>query len=107
MVAEQSDILTYLALLKPELEKIGVTKLGLFGSYAKGNIHRNSDIDIVYEIDSNRFKSTIGSGFKYLAYFDKLQQQIQQRFNTSVDLCDTSTMPLDKKKALLQGAIYV
>lgn len=107
MTIEQNNILSYLAVLKPELEKVGVTKLGLFGSYAKGNTHHNSDIDIVYEIDFNRFKNTIGGGFKYLVFFDKLQQQIQQQFNTDVDLCDASTMPLDKKETLLQGAIYV
>lgn len=104
---EQSNILNYLALLKPELEKVGVTKLGLFGSYAKGNNHHKSDIDIVYEIDFNHFKSIIGGGLKYLVYFDKLRQQIQRQFHTSVDLCDTSTMPLDKKESLLKGVIYV
>ena len=38
-------------LLKPEFEKnYGITRLGLFGSIARNEIHENSDIDIVVEM---------------------------------------------------------
>ena len=36
MTIEQNNILSYLAVLKPELEKVGVTKLGLLAAMPKG-----------------------------------------------------------------------
>ena len=44
-------ILDYLRELKPKLAKDGVTKLGLFGSYAKDKATTNSDIDIVINVN--------------------------------------------------------
>ncbi len=47
----QDDILAYLRQIKPLLEKEGIKKLGLFGSFARGDASFNSDIDIVVETD--------------------------------------------------------
>ena len=44
-------ILAYLSELKPSLEKDGIQKIGLFGSYAKGYAGEDSDIDIVVLAD--------------------------------------------------------
>jgi predicted nucleotidyltransferase len=47
----RESILSELRLLKPEFEKnYGITRLGLFGSIARNEIHENSDIDIVVEM---------------------------------------------------------
>jgi uncharacterized protein len=55
----QSRILAQLRQMLPSLaQKYGVTRLGVFGSVARGQATKNSDIDIVYETKSpNIFKT--------------------------------------------------
>ncbi|MEC9491658.1 nucleotidyltransferase family protein [Flexistipes sp.] len=48
----KEQILQYLREHKKELyEKYGVRKIGLFGSYARGNKSENSDIDLLLELE--------------------------------------------------------
>lgn len=47
-------IIEYLSKHKNEFfQKFGVTKLGLFGSYVRGDANNNSDIDILIELEDN------------------------------------------------------
>ena len=47
----REDIISFISAHKTEFEqKFGVTKIGLFGSYARGEVHEESDIDIVVEL---------------------------------------------------------
>jgi len=46
-------------------ERYGVLKIGLFGSYAKGEATQESDIDIFVELRENRFR-TLASLWVYL-----------------------------------------
>jgi len=48
----KQEILTLLAASKPELEKrFRVKSLALFGSYARGDMTPDSDVDILVEVD--------------------------------------------------------
>lgn len=49
----KDEILDYLRSLKPELQEIGINKIGLFGSYAKGTNDIASDIDITIESNAD------------------------------------------------------
>lgn len=98
------DILNYLTSIKPELEKVGIIKLGLFGSYAKGTADIASDIDITIEQNA---KKRVLRGFDYFIYLEDLRERIMRHFKIQVDLCDTTTMPSDKKERLLKEVIYV
>ena len=53
------------------LTKHGVKKIGLFGSFIRGEQKKNSDIDLIVEFDMNSF----GPQFKGL-------------YNTYTELCD-------------------
>lgn len=99
------EILAYLTSIKPELEKVGITKLGLFGSYAKDRADIASDIDITIEMSDDFLKQY--QGFKGIIYLENLRESIMRHFKIQVDLCDTTTMPNDKKANLLKGVIYV
>ena len=47
-------IINYLSEHKNEFsQKFGVTKLGLFGSYVRDEADKNSDIDILVELENN------------------------------------------------------
>ena len=50
----KSEILTFLRSHKDEMrEKFGFRKIGLFGSYVRGEQREDSDIDLAVEIESS------------------------------------------------------
>lgn len=102
----KEEILDYLREIKPELEKDGITKIGLFGSYAKGTADIASDIDITIETN-NEFTKKF-TGFKALIYLDNLRNNFVRKFKMQVDLCDSAGFKDDvKKQKILKGVIYV
>ena len=91
-------ILDFLKIHKRELEnKFGLTKIGLFGSYARGEANKNSDIDIAVELDS---KNSFRSSFSLLYFLEK-------GLKNKIDLgTEHSLKPLAKEK-VLKEIIYV
>jgi predicted nucleotidyltransferase len=74
----------------PILEDYRVKKIGLFGSYARGEIKENSDIDILIEIEKDIS----------LLDFVGLKQEIEEALGEKVDLVE-----YDKIKPLLRERI--
>ncbi len=101
----KQEILDYLSSLKPELQEIGINRIGLFGSHAKDKADISSDIDVTIE-SSQEFVDKLG-GMKALIYLEELRERIMGRFKVQVDLCDTASMKEEKKKNILTGVIYV
>ena len=70
-----TEILTQLKILKPTLtQSYGVSKIGLFGSFARNQAQPSSDIDIVVEMQPNLLKRS------------RLQQALQEYFGREVDV---------------------
>ncbi|MBU0994490.1 MAG: nucleotidyltransferase family protein [Proteobacteria bacterium] len=94
----KQEIIDFLALHKQELsEKYGVIRIGLFGSYARGDIREDSDIDIAVEIESkNKFRSFFG-----------LKKYLEDNLKNKVDLGIESTLKPIAKKQILKEMIYV
>ena len=91
------EIIKFLVLHKQELyEKYGVIKIGLFGSYAKGEEKKGSDIDIAVEINSQN---------KYRSFFG-LKKHLEKSFNHKVDLGIESTLKPVVKEYILKEIIY-
>jgi uncharacterized protein len=50
-IRNRDAVLKNLRILKPSLEKrYGITRIGIFGSFARNDIRDDSDIDIVVEM---------------------------------------------------------
>jgi predicted nucleotidyltransferase len=65
------------------LKKHHVSKIGLFGSYARGEEKSGSDIDLLVEFDESAF------GSNYKGYFDtvtSLSAELCSLLNQNVDL---------------------
>ncbi len=62
--------------IAPILKKYGVVKAGVFGSYARGESHENSDIDLLVTFD------------KKTNYFDYmvLKDELEDSLGSKVDL---------------------
>lgn len=94
----KQEIIKFLSSHKQELyEKYGVTRIGLFGSYARGEAKEGSDIDIAVEIESeNKFRSFFG-----------LKRHLEAQLKNRVDLGIESTLKPIAKEYILKEIIYV
>lgn len=78
------------------LEKFGLVKVGLFGSYARGEQTEKSDIDLAVEIESeNKFRS-----------FFALKAYLEDHLKERVDLGIESTLKPAAKKYIEKEIIY-
>lgn len=69
----REEIIKILQQAKPELKRLyGVKRLGLFGSYARGQQQEESDVDIVVEVDPS-------IGLKFVDLADTLESLLGVR----------------------------
>jgi uncharacterized protein len=69
----KTEILKYLESKKDEFrEKYGITTLGLYGSYARGEATEASDVDIFYESDERFSMGFLG----FSEFLRKMQKDI-------------------------------
>ena len=65
----KETILSTIQTHKPELFKLGVRDIGLFGSYVRGEQSDKSDIDILIDFEPDRENYD-----NYMAVYDRLEQ---------------------------------
>ena len=94
----RDGILNELKNLKPELSRrYGVSRLGLFGSFAKNTARETSDIDVVVELDDPDLFSLV-----------HIKELLEEDFQRSVDLIPYSPLMNAFLKGRIQSeAIYV
>ena len=81
----------------PILKKNKVTKAGVFGSYARGEQNKNSDIDILIEI-SDEFS---------LLFLVSLKRLLSSTLKKDVDLVEYSTIRPELKKQILNEELRI
>ncbi|MDD5731446.1 MAG: nucleotidyltransferase domain-containing protein [Patescibacteria group bacterium] len=59
-------------------QKNGIKYLGLFGSYARGDYSKDSDIDLLYEFEKGKIKSLFGLA--------DIQISLEKKLGKKVDL---------------------
>ena len=91
-------VLRNLRRLKPALERqYGVTKIGVFGSFARNEIHRDSDVDVVVEMREPD-----------LFYMVHIKETLEDSFKRSVDVIRyRATMNKRLKARIDREAVYV
>lgn len=94
----KEEILNYLQQHKNEFkEKYQISKIALFGSFAKDQNSDNSDIDIAIETKLS----------DYFLLYD-FKESLENVFHTKVDVVRLrDKMNLSLKKRILQDGIYV
>jgi len=96
---EKEDILTLLREYKNYFrERFGVREIGLFGSFAKGEQTKNSDIDILIEVEKGRMS---------LISYMKLKLFLEELLGRKVDLVTKKSLKPELKENVLKDAIYV
>jgi predicted nucleotidyltransferase len=96
-VTTKEEILKVLAKDKPELQRrFKVSRMALFGSYARGDQQADSDVDILVEVDPS-----IGLEFVTLA------DRIEKLLGMSVDLVSSRAVNSRAMKYIEPELIYV
>jgi len=89
-------ILEYLKDNKERFKKdFGVTKIALFGSYARDEQRDDSDIDIAIEV----IKANLKNRFN-------LQYQLEEYFNKKIDLGYFKTFRTSIKQEVIKDILY-
>lgn len=79
------------------LKKFGVTRLGLFGSAARGE--KANDIDVIVEFEpgtQNLFEKKI-----------QIREILESKFQLPVDICREKSIKPQAKELILHDAIFV
>lgn len=99
MPTDQKTILAYLASSKKRLhQEYGITKIGIFGSVARGESEKCSDIDLIVEFENNT-PDLYGKK-------QKLKAEIQSRFDAPVDICREKYIKPAFKQQILTETKY-
>ena len=95
---DKNEIITFLNINKEEMQRqYGVIKIGLFGSYVRGDANKESDIDIAVELKEQ----------KIFRNFFALERYLKDNLNPNVDLGIESTIKPNVKRHILEEIIYV
>ena len=81
---------------RAELQHLGVVSASLFGSTARGDNSRASDIDIAVKLDPARTPR----GLDYIGYVDAIQERLEALLEKEVDV-----VPEPARKQRLQEQI--
>lgn len=97
---DRTGILTFLAKEKPRLEsQFRVAKIGLFGSYARGEETESSDIDVIVEFfpeTENLYEIKLS-----------IKELISKEFDREVDICREKYLKPYYRDHILKSVIYV
>jgi len=100
----KEDILNYLADIKGDLVKNGIDKIGLFGSFAKGNDNTLSDIDVAIKIQKSYLKEH--DVWEYFKLIDTIKKELISKFSRNVDVYDLDSSG-NIKNQIGKDIIYV
>ena len=94
----KDEIINYLQIHKEEFHtRFKISKIALFGSYARGENRDDSDVDIAIETPLS----------DYFLLYD-LKEELEKQFHSKVDLIRIrDKMNLSLKKRIASDGIYV
>jgi len=95
MVKTRDEVLTLIEKNRDTLQKLGVRRLGLFGSYARGEAMPGSDLDFVVELSETSFD----------AYMDT-KIFLEDLFRSHVDLVTMSSIKPRLLPIIQREAVY-
>ena len=87
---------------RPALERYGVARAAVFGSVARGQARRDSDVDIFVEFDRERSPDL----FRYMQMQEELGALVAKATGRRVDVIDIDSMRETTRERALQDAVY-
>ena len=96
-MTERDRILQTLADQQALLRALGVRRIGLFGSHARGEAHETSDLDFLIDFEPGR---------KSFDHYMDLKDLLESLFEARVDLVLTETLKERLREGILRETIY-
>jgi len=81
------------------VQKYRVRKIGIFGSYVRGEQNKRSDIDILVEFDSRNIPGLIK--------LCEMERYLQKLLKKKVDVVEKSGIRPELKKGILKEVVYI
>ena len=103
----KNEIINKLVLLKPMLKKEGITLLGIFGSYARGDYTKDSDVDILYKLDNVQEFIKKYNGFSAFSKLGEIKNAISLAIDKPIDFVDKNNLNDIGKVFILKELEYV
>jgi len=102
---DNKQIFENIKVLKQILKNDGFIIDGIFGSYARNENLKDSDVDILYHLDESFYDKYSGFiGFKKL---DEIKKLISEKLDKKIDLAPSSNLSKTAKNHILKDVIYV
>lgn len=95
MITSREEVLALIEQNQTALRNLGVRRLGLFGSYARGEATPESDLDFVVELSDKSFD----------AYMD-LKNFLEELFQSRVDLVTVGSIKPRLLPIIQREAVY-
>lgn len=102
-----TQVIAIVQAIKPRFEADGIYLLGLFGSYAKGQEDRFSDIDIAYKIDHRLFSKKYNDGFGKLLRLEDVKKTLEKALHKQIDLVSLDSKNRSFIDQVMKEIIYV
>ena len=102
----QKTILNSLKTLQNKYKKYGFLIVGVFGSYARNEENRDSDIDILYDVNELFLKTY--NGWDAILQMESIKKDIQETLKiSSVDFASADNNSLTFQRMIKNELIYV
>jgi len=102
-----NEIFEIISSLKPVLKKEGISLLGIFGSYGRGDYTADSDVDILYDIDNPKAFAQNNGGFAAFSKLEALKEMISQKIGKKIDFVAQKGLNSVSKKYVMQDFVSV
>jgi uncharacterized protein len=93
------EIMNALSDEKKLFQKMGISRVGIFGSFVKGTSKEDSDIDILIEIDND-------SSLSLFSLID-LEQKLSDKFKRKADICISRDIKPSLREKIISEVRYV
>ncbi len=100
-----NNLIAKLKYLKEKYEPEGFIILGVFGSYARNDQNKSSDIDILYKVEDKNYEKY--PGWKFIELYDQIKADIEAELKLKADLADFDALNDIGKKYILPEVYYV
>ena len=101
---DRDTILAHPRRLKPHYKKEGFVIEGLFGSYARNEADKDSDVDILVHTEASFAQKY---GLMSISRLNKIRKEISTTLQVPVDLASSSGMGKTAQKFIIDKTIYI
>lgn len=103
----QNILLNKIRTIKEKYASDGIEIVGVFGSVARGDDDRFSDIDITYKVDYDLFFKRYKDGFSQILKIDEIKESLEKELQRKVDFISLTSSDKVLKEEIKKDLVYV